>query len=192
MKVIEKKQRSPEKRPRNMGFLFSGNRPITFLAGFTLVEVLIVVVIIAILAALVLPRMTGQIERAKLAEPIQMIGAMKRGAERAADLNGGEYPTTLIYNDPFALDWAGDWSDIGFRDIELSTQWAYFYDGWGTGYTIGAYDNTPAPDNTSADYLWDSVTTPLGSWACEGRLSNGNEYAANAAAVDPTKPCKPE
>ncbi len=56
--------------------------------GFTLVEVLIVVVIIAILASLIVPRMLAQTEKAKAAEALQMVGAIKRAAERYYDFRG--------------------------------------------------------------------------------------------------------
>lgn len=55
-------------------------------AGFTLVEVLIVVVIIAILAALIIPRLTIAPEKAKMAEGFQIIGTMHRAQQQYQDL----------------------------------------------------------------------------------------------------------
>ncbi|HNX68137.1 MAG TPA: prepilin-type N-terminal cleavage/methylation domain-containing protein [Candidatus Omnitrophota bacterium] len=48
--------------------------------GFTLVEILIVVVMIGILASLVIPRFTGHADRAKAAEAITIMGAIRRAA----------------------------------------------------------------------------------------------------------------
>jgi len=56
--------------------------------GFTLVEILIVVVIIAILAALILPRLLSQPERAIIAEAQQMLGVLNRGQTTNMDVNG--------------------------------------------------------------------------------------------------------
>jgi len=46
--------------------------------GFTLVEVLIVVVIIAALAAMIMPRVSSQADYAQSAEAINMLGALRR------------------------------------------------------------------------------------------------------------------
>ncbi len=46
--------------------------------GFTLIEILIVVVILAILAALILPKLLSQPEKAYIAEASQMLGTMVR------------------------------------------------------------------------------------------------------------------
>ena len=68
--------------------------------GFTLIEVLIVVVIIAILASLVVPRMIAQVDKARAAEAYQMVGVITRAAYREHDLTGS-YPDThmdyLVY-----------------------------------------------------------------------------------------------
>ena len=56
--------------------------------GFTLIEILIVVVILAILATLVLPKMLAQPESAALAEANQMLGAMVRAEDTYNQLTG--------------------------------------------------------------------------------------------------------
>lgn len=56
--------------------------------GFTLVEVLIVVVIIGILASLILPRLLQQPERARIAEANQFLGVLRRAQLNRLDSTG--------------------------------------------------------------------------------------------------------
>ena|SRR3989338_2808896 len=60
--------------------------------GFTLVELIIVIIIIGVLAAIAAPMMTGNVERAKRTEAVAALGAI-RTAERlyAMESVGGVY-----------------------------------------------------------------------------------------------------
>jgi len=61
--------------------------------GFTLIEVLVVIVILGLIAALVVPRITGRVDEAKIeATKIQM-RAIKDALEHYK-LDNGTYPTT--------------------------------------------------------------------------------------------------
>ncbi len=64
----------------------SGNR------GFTLIEILIVVVVVGILASLILPRMLAAPEKAMILEANQLIGAMIRAQQANIDTGGGFVP----------------------------------------------------------------------------------------------------
>ena len=62
--------------------------------GFTLIEIIIVIVVIGVLATLALPRITGQIEASRAAEAMNMFGAIRRAAINCIDMGtlapGGE------------------------------------------------------------------------------------------------------
>lgn len=63
--------------------------------GFTLAEVLIVIVIISVMASLVIPRFLGQTEKAKTAEAINMMSAIRRGMINYLDANANVYPAAI-------------------------------------------------------------------------------------------------
>ena len=80
--------------------------------GFTLIEVMIVVAIVAILSAIALPSYTEYVRRGHRADARAGLLQAQQWLERAATATG-VYPTTL----PAALTWSGDTSkryDIGF------------------------------------------------------------------------------
>jgi len=56
--------------------------------GFTLIEILIVVIILAVLAAMILPRFMGQTENAFIAEAQQQLGVLRRAEINAVDMSG--------------------------------------------------------------------------------------------------------
>ena len=62
--------------------------------GFTLIELMLVVVIIATLAALVVPRFTGRVEQAKIAAARADIFANIATALDLYQMDNGFYPTT--------------------------------------------------------------------------------------------------
>ncbi|HOG23013.1 MAG TPA: prepilin-type N-terminal cleavage/methylation domain-containing protein [Candidatus Omnitrophota bacterium] len=65
--------------------------------GFTLTEILIVVVVIAVMASLVIPRFTGQTDKAAAAEAIGIMGAIHRALLQFNDENGA-YPANNLQN----------------------------------------------------------------------------------------------
>lgn len=62
-------------------------------AGFTLIELMVVVIIIAILAGLIIPRFMGETDKAKQAKAKMQIESLE-SALKMYKLDNGSYPTT--------------------------------------------------------------------------------------------------
>ena len=69
--------------------------------GFTLIEIMLVVIIIGVLAAMVVPRFAGRTEQAKIARASSDIAAIGLGLDMY-ELDMGQYPASL--NDLVAKD----------------------------------------------------------------------------------------
>lgn len=140
--------------------------------GFTLIEVLIVVVIIGVLAALVVPRMTAQVDRAKGAEALQMIGAIKRSLEGMYDLQG-EYPNTSLNS--IAGGFSIGWDTVGLQAPALSKNWSYRVFGDHQSYAALASASGPGSVGYSANeiahtYVWTctGIFAPMNGDATQG------------------------
>ena len=119
--------------------------------GFTLTEILIVVVIIGILAALALPRFMRQDERGIVAEAVAMLSAIRQ-AEESYRLENSvtTYATDLSATGPLGVD------------VSSSTKFTYAVDG--TSGTATA-TRTPAGACTSTDFGSCTITlTSAGVW----------------------------
>ncbi len=68
-------------------------------SGFTLLEVIIVIIIIAILASVAMPKVTGALHYAKAKEALGVIPSIRSAMDACAMMGGGEYtncPTSAI------------------------------------------------------------------------------------------------
>ena len=61
--------------------------------GFTLLELLVVIVILSLLAAIVIPKLTGRVDEAKIKTAKIQLKELKRSLEMYK-LDNGNYPTT--------------------------------------------------------------------------------------------------
>ncbi|MFA7255808.1 MAG: prepilin-type N-terminal cleavage/methylation domain-containing protein [Candidatus Omnitrophota bacterium] len=141
--------------------------------GFTLIEVLIVVVIISILAALLIPRITVQTQKAQLAEVYQMLGVLNRAQKAYMTYTGG---SAYVILNPSKSD--SEWSKIG---VQKPTGGIFsYYMCW----TDPSYNYCGAAK--TAD-LWTAADRILlfedGHWQCQGSFT----YQGG----DNTKPCIP-
>jgi len=88
--------------------------------GFTLIEILIVVIILAVLAAMILPRFLGQTENAFIAEAQQQLGVLRRAEISAVDMSGAA--TLAIAQGDLAA--AGGIPRLGLGQV-AATNWQY-------------------------------------------------------------------
>lgn len=81
--------------------------------GFTLIELMLVVIIISALAAMVLPRLAGRSEQARTAAAKADISANIATGLKLYELDNGQFPTTseglqaLLTKSPTANNWNG-------------------------------------------------------------------------------------
>ena len=131
-------------------------------AGFTLIEILVVIVVIAILATLVAPnifRHVGEAKDATAKSQIEMLGA----ALDAFRLDNGRYPTTeeglaLLWDAP-SHEFLPNWKGPYLRKAVPADPWGrpYVYMSPGQvnqrGYDLASYaaDGEPGGDDENAD-----------------------------------------
>lgn len=102
--------------------------------GFTLIELMVVVVILGILAAIVVPKFTNQTDKAREKRAMAEIKTIKTSVDvYAAEHDNNEYPTIAEIDNLLKKD--------GFK--------AGLTDPWGNRYRYHQYDD---PDNTKNDY----------------------------------------
>ncbi len=129
--------------------------------GFTLIEVLVVVLIIGILAAIIGPRVIGKTEDARRTRVV----ADLKSIETALDLyklDNGVYPTTeqglqALVTKPSVGNVPANWKDGGYLSRAPSDPWghpyAYAYPGTRGEYdlfSLGA-DGQPGGEGANAD-----------------------------------------
>lgn len=114
--------------------------------GFTLIEVLIVVVIIGVLASLIIPRLSGSQEKAIAAEGNRMISALIRAQQRRID--SGDSP---VLADSLA---ATDWNTLGLQEPG------------GGKFTYGCADTSCTATRSAGNTI--AMDWTANGWSCSG------------------------
>ena len=110
--------------------------------GFTLIELMIVVVIIVALASMVVPRLSGRTEQAKKAVAKADVGSNIAMALKLYELDNGNFPTTeqglaALASSPSSAPAPGNWNGPYLESIPS--------DPWGNAYKYkcpGTYNKT--------------------------------------------------
>jgi len=126
--------------------------------GFTLLEVLIVVIIIGILAAIALPQYSATIEKSKSAEAVMNIGSLRTAVDRYWYQNGETNPTnTSISN--LDIDNPNNIADrlYGYVITNTSTATVRTYTIVATRTTNAAYKVTWIQTNNTTGKLYRSA-----------------------------------
>jgi general secretion pathway protein G len=123
--------------------------------GFTLIEIMLVVIIIAALAAMVVPRMSGRSEQAKKAIAQTDIESHLSTALKLYELDNGNFPTTAqgleaLMKAPSSSPVPANWNGPYLEKKPI--------DPWGTTYVYKSpgehrrdYDLSSKGKNTSSD-----------------------------------------
>ncbi|MFH1208255.1 MAG: prepilin-type N-terminal cleavage/methylation domain-containing protein [Candidatus Omnitrophota bacterium] len=126
--------------------------------GFTLIEVLIVVVIIGVLAALVIPRFLTAPEKAIVAEANQMLGSLSRAQQVRLDMG-----LTFLAASPLV---AANWQSLGLVVPSAASKFVYSC----TSPTCSAARTVNGTASTA------TMSSTSNTWACTGAyaaLTNG-------------------
>ena len=133
--------------------------------GFTLIEILVVVVILGILAAVVVPRIMDQPDQARVTKAKQDIGALMT-ALNLYKLDNFNYPSTdqgleALVHRPSGQPEARNWKEGGYVDYLPKDPWGndYLFLNPGSRGTIDVYslgaDAAPGGEGINKD---------LGNW----------------------------
>ena len=134
----------------------------TMQKGFTLIELMIVVAIIAILAAIAIPAYQNYLIRAQVSEGLSLVSAAKTGVDEFAT-NYGKFPST---NASAGVPNAASISGSYVSSVTVGSG----------GIITVAYDGTKANTAIKSDVLVLSPTNNGGSvnWRCSPTGVNGS------------------
>ena len=135
-------------------------------AGFTLIEVLVVVVILSILAAIIVPRIMDQPDRARVTKARQDIQALVTGLN-LYKLDNFSYPSTdqgleALVQSPQGQPEARNWKAGGYIDRLPADPWGnpYLYLNPGVHGEIDVYSQ--GADRSAGG---EGIDADIGSWS---------------------------
>lgn len=123
--------------------------------GFTLIEIMIVVIIIAALASMVVPRLSGRTEQARVSIAEADVSSNIATALKLYELDNGSYPTTeqgldALFSKPSSSPPANNWKGPYLEKKPL--------DPWKNTYQY----KCPGSHNASGYDLWSTGKDGIG------------------------------
>ncbi len=141
-------------------------------AGFTLVELLIVVVILGVLAAVAIPQFTSNTEDAKLSALDTNLSEMRNAVELYYHQHSAVYPGAKKYTDGSAVSSAAEADSAFVKQLTLYSSGAGITSATKDAtYKYGPYikkDLPLNPYNEKKDVLCDIATTDITSVVANG------------------------
>ena len=121
------------------------NRKFRAQDGFTLIEIMVVILIIGLLALMVVPRLRGVADRAKRTKAQADIQELKQALDRYY-LDNGSYPTTdqglqALVSPPSSGRQATNYEQGGYIEKLPNDPWGnqYFYQSDGSTYALKSF-----------------------------------------------------
>jgi len=113
--------------------------------GFTLIEMLVVILIIGILAAVALPQYKKSVEKSKAAEAVIILKYMHEMGHAFEVLHDGTYTDWPLTNAQIGIELPSDWTcgdpyGEGVDEICCADEWCFE----NTGFTFGSGDAKPS------------------------------------------------
>ena len=156
--------------------------------GFTLIDLLVVVIIIAILAAIALPQYQKAVEKSRASQALVLL----KGAYQAAAMyymDKGSYPTSFAQME-FDVPWMGNtkWTNLpGAKDTKSNTDWSlqlYHASGGSLSLYMGRISGKYAGGGFSVEVVDSDGNVASGKIVCAERIHNGISLSSDLNAGD--------